>query len=298
MTPRAALALGTSLALSGALWAALPSFQDILDPHLPTWAEEWLYNPRERMGQAVDAYERGKPEEGVEAAETALRLAADDPLVQYGAGTMQLGAGHERRAIERLEKAAKAAAEQAKGKKLPPGLAPDAFYNLGNAKLASRDAGGAVDAYKQALRLAPDHASAKHNLEIALREQRKQSQGAGGGNRQGNRGKQSQGDQQSGRRGGQGAPDDNPSSQDRQDAQGGDRRQPQQSGSQGQPGQAPQPSPNPNGDPRLPQFQNQPDMSAREAAGVLQAVENLERQQRQKEAARRAQQSAFKEKDW
>jgi hypothetical protein len=39
-------------------------------------------------------------------------------------------------------------------------------------------------------------------------------------------------------------------------------------------------------------------MSAREAAGVLQAVENLERQQRQKEAARRAQQSAVKEKDW
>ena len=293
MTARAAV-LGASLALSGALWAALPSLQDILDPHLPAWAERWLYNPRERMDKAAGAYEQGRPKDGLPAAETALRLAEEDPLVQYGAGTLRLGAGRERPAIELLEKAAKAAAEPAGQKKLPPDLAPDAYYNLGNAKLASRDAGGAAEAYKQALRLAPDHASAKHNLELALREQQKQSQGVGGNrNRQGNRGKNQ--DQQSGRRGGEGNPDD-PSSQDRQDSQGG--QQPQQSGSQGQPGQAPQPSHSPGGDPRLPQFQNQPDMSAREAAGVLQAVENLERQQRQREAARRAQQSAVKEKDW
>ncbi len=39
-------------------------------------------------------------------------------------------------------------------------------------------------------------------------------------------------------------------------------------------------------------------MSAREAASVLAAVENLERQQRRDQAAKRARQHAAKGKDW
>jgi hypothetical protein len=39
-------------------------------------------------------------------------------------------------------------------------------------------------------------------------------------------------------------------------------------------------------------------MSAQEAAALLQSVENLERQQRRKQAAQRARQSAAKGKDW
>jgi hypothetical protein len=39
-------------------------------------------------------------------------------------------------------------------------------------------------------------------------------------------------------------------------------------------------------------------MSAREAASVLSAVENLERQQRRDQAARRARQRAAEGKDW
>ena len=48
----------------------------------------------------------------------------------------------------------------------------------------------------------------------------------------------------------------------------------------------------------LPQFRNQPEMSAQEASSVLAAVENLERQQRREQAARRARQNAAKGKDW
>lgn len=282
---RAALLLAFA---ASAGWLALPW---PFDPHLPAWAERWLYNPRERMDRAVEAYEQGKPKEGVAPADTALRIAGDDPLVQYDAGTVHLAAGDERQATEILEKAAKAIESAA------PELAPDAFYNLGNARLAAGDATQAVEAYKQALRSEPGHADAKHNLELALRQQEKERRGASG-SRQGNRGNRQGQQGSSGQQQGSGKPDDqnDPRNQQPQDP-GQQQRQGQ--GSQGQPQQQPQqPSPNPGGDPRLPRFQNQPDMSAREAASLLQAVENLERQQRQREAARRAQQSATKEKDW
>jgi len=51
-------------------------------------------------------------------------------------------------------------------------------------------------------------------------------------------------------------------------------------------------------DHRLPQFRNQPDMNGREAASVLSAVENMERQQRRDQAAKRARQRSAKGKDW
>lgn len=44
-----------------------------------------------------------------------------------------------------------------------------AWYNLGNAMLEQQQAEGAIDAYKEALRLNPADQDAKHNLEYALR---------------------------------------------------------------------------------------------------------------------------------
>lgn len=48
-------------------------------------------------------------------------------------------------------------------------LAPAAHYNRGNALFRAEDYAGAVEAYKQALRLRPDDFDAKVNLELALR---------------------------------------------------------------------------------------------------------------------------------
>ena len=260
------------------LWAALPSF---LQPHLPTWAERWLYNPRERVEKAMEA----NPKEAVRPADTALRLAPDDPLVQYDAGTAHLGAGNSRKAAGILEKAAKGAG---------PELSNAAHYNLGNARLAIGDASGAVQAYKQVLRAEPGNQSAKYNLEIALREEQKQKMG-GQGSPRGGRGNNSKNQDPSNRQG-RGKPDENPN-QDQNQRQPPSPQQQGQQQKQGQQGDTRQQG-NQGQDDRLPQFRNQPEMSGREAASVLSAVENLERQQRRDQAAKRARQRSAKGKDW
>ncbi|HEY4572795.1 MAG TPA: tetratricopeptide repeat protein, partial [Thermoanaerobaculia bacterium] len=213
-------------------------------------------------------------------ADTAERLAPNDPTVQYDAGTVHLSAGEARKAVSLLEKAAR---------KAEPGLSPAAHYNLGNARLAAGDADGAVEAYKEALREQPGSQDAKHNLELALREAQKQRMG-GRGNPSGSRGQQKQ-NQQPSNQPGQGSPQQKPGNQSPGAQQ---QARPQQGqGEQGQPQK-----PGEGQDDRLPQFRNQPDMSAREAASVLSAVEGLERQQRRDQAARRARQNAARGKDW
>ena len=264
------LVLLTGLALPSLPW----------QPHLPAWVERWMYNPRERTERSIQEYQKGRAREAVEPADTAERLAPDDPTVQYDAGTVHLGAGDSRRAVSLLEKAAKGA---------EPGLSPAAHYNLGNAKLAAGDADGAVEAYKEALREQPANQDAKHNLELALREAQKRRMG-GQGNPSGSRGQQKQNQQPSNQQG-QGNPQPKPGEQSPGAQQ---KAQPQQGqGQQGQPQK-----PGEGQDDRLPQFRNQPDMNAREAASVLSAVENLERQQRRDQAARRARQHAARGKDW
>ena len=270
----------------------LPSWLPLPTPHLPAWAERWMTNPRASMDRAIDSYQQGEPKKGVRPADTALRIAPDDPLVQYDAGTVHLGAGDEGEATKLLEKAAARA---------PRPLASQAFYNLGNARLADKDSAGAIAAYKQALLRNPGYADAKHNLELALREQQKERKKAGGS--KGASG-QNQGQQGESKKPGADNPAD-PNDPRRSDANdpGQSKRQgqgDQRQGQQGEQGDDPQqPSPGQGGgDSRLPHFRNQPDMNAREAASLLQAVENLERQQRQREAARRARLSGVKEKDW
>jgi len=264
-------------------WAALPALP--WQPHLPTWVERWLWNPRERTTRAIEAWDAKDPEKASAAAATALRLAPDDPRTQYNGGTTELGAKRLRKSIRLLEKAARDA---------PADLASAAHYNLGNARLAAGDAAGAVEAYKQSLRLAPADADTKHNLELALRERERERMRMKSP-REGSRGDR---------------PDDrNPSDShgsgdpnDQQDKRRSDANDPGQDRQKGQPGPPQQAGPRPaqpgdQGQP-LPQFRNQPDMSAREAAALLQAVENLERQQRRKQAAERAKNRGAQEKDW
>lgn len=249
-------------------------------PHLPAWAERWLYNPRERTERTIEAYREGDGARAVATSETAHRLAPDDPLTGFNAGTANLSAGRARKASRLLEKAAKDA---------PAGLAPSAWYNLGNARLAAADPAAAVEAYKQALLRNPDDAEAKHNLEIALREREQQRLRMQGG-RQGSRGDRP-GEREQSRKGGEGSPSED---QNRAPQDPGRGRQGQQQ-SQGQQGRQGHPSPQ---DGRLPSFQNQPEMSSREAANLLSAVENLERRQRRNDAAKRSKQKAAKGKDW
>ncbi len=273
--------LAPALLLLGAL--AFPSLP--WQPHLPDWVERWLYNPRERTERSSEAYAKKKPDQAVGPADTAVRLAPNDPTVQYDAGTAHLAAGDHRKAVSLLEKAAKGAA---------PELAPAAHYNLGNARLAAGDAGGAVEAFKQALRETPGNAAAKFNLELALREEQKKKLG-GGGKPAGSRGNQKQ-NQDPASQGAGNNPQPSPNK-----PQGGNQPpNPQGQGQQPKPGQTGESKQagGAGGDDRLPQFRNQPEMNGQEAASVLAAIENLERQQRRDQAARRARQHAVKGKDW
>lgn len=268
----------TPAALLLAGWTALPL---PWRPHLPAWAERWLYNPRERTEQTLEAWREGDQDRAVATAETAHRLTPEDPRTGYNAGTANLAAGHARRAAKVLEQSSKAAA---------PELAPAAWYNLGNARLAAADPAAAVEAYKESLLRNPGDADAKHNLELALQEREKQRLRLRG-QRQGSRGDRP-GEREQSRKPGEGSPDER------------DRRAPQDPGrgsqgnqqSQGQQGRREQPSSQAGG--RLPNFQNQPEMSAREAAALLSSVENLERRQRRQQAARQARQKAARGKDW
>lgn len=274
----------TGKVLPVVLLAALPSLP--WRPHLPVWAERWLHNPRERTERAIEAWEAGEPERAVEPAETALRLAPEDPRTGFNAGTAHLGAGHARRAAGILEKAAEAAG---------PELAPTAWYNLGNSRLGSGNSADAVEAYKQALRANPGDTDAKFNLELALREQEKQQQqGAGGGSRGGGGRK---GEKPSSQRPGGENPNDQKSKGPQSPGQSGNQGQQGQQRSQGQDGQRQQPSSQQSGG-QSPRFQDQPEMSEQEARALLSAVENLERRHRRDEAAKRAQQKSTQEKDW
>ncbi len=124
----ATLALGTALALAGpfGLPVDLP-----FGLHLPTWMERWLWNPRERTERAIqelntqtgpdsgsgedrDAKDRKATiEKALRPAETASRLAPEDPMVQYDTGTLRLMAGKNRAAVESLDRAARNAPPRA-----------------------------------------------------------------------------------------------------------------------------------------------------------------------------------------
>jgi tetratricopeptide (TPR) repeat protein len=246
--------------------------------------EPYRFNARERTARALAAWEKGKPEDAVAPLDSALRLKPGDPLAEFNAGTAHLGA-RQSDAGTLLEQAAKHA---------PADLAADALYNLGNARLEAQDARGAIDAYKSALRAQPDQPNAKRNLELALRlleEQQKQQQQQQQKDQQ-----QNKDQQQKPSPGGQGEGNDPQQKPDAQQQQKPDPGQndPSQQG-EPQPGQ--QPPPQQQNRP-LPQFQDQKDMTAEQAAAILQAVENLERQQRREQARALARAKTSVEKDW
>lgn len=241
--------------------------------------ERWRHNPRERTREALAAWREGRVEGALEASAAARRLAPEDPLTHFNAGTLELAAGLAGPAAASLEAAA--AALESAADSLP--LAPEVHYNLGNARFDGGDAAGAVAAFEQALRLDPDHAGAKFNLELALRELERQasspSQEPG-----------SEGEPQSESQAGEG-----PEEESRGEAETPQPDPGAEPGEETERAEAPDPA---GGGPRLENYEDQPDMTAEEAAAVLEAVVNLERQQRRDRAAERARSQARGGKDW
>ena len=236
----------------------------------PPWGERWLVNPVERTERALDRAREGTGDDAVEPLETALRLAGDHPVALYNAGTARLASGRED-ARPLLEAAAAGEARR---------LAGRANYNLGNARMAGGDLEGAIAAFEQALRHEPGLGDAKFNLELARRLLEEQEQ------------EQEQQDRQE--------PQEAKERQQEEQRQEQEQQQQQEKQPQQDPRQQPQDAPQP---PRqqespLPQFENLPDMTAQEAAAILEAVENLEREQRRRDALEAAGKNARGKKDW
>jgi hypothetical protein len=253
-------------------------------PPPPQPYEAWRFNARERTARGVAAWNHEKPAEAVEALDTAARLKPGDALAAYNSGTAHLGAGLGD-AEPILERALA---------NVPEGLAADVHFNLGNARLAAQNAAGAIDSFKETLRRAPGHAGARRNLELAQRllEQQKKQQ-------QEQQQDQNQDQNQSGD-GQQNRPQPQPESGDPnepqppQDGESGDSQppeKPQDGDGQQQGGGSQRQNP-------LPQFKDQEDMTAEQAAAILQAVDNLEREKRRDEAKQRARAKSTVEKDW
>jgi tetratricopeptide (TPR) repeat protein len=234
----------------------------------------WQPSSRQHTAAAVEAWEAGDYQAAAAALEEALALEPDEPLVRYNAGTGRLATGQGLEAARILSQAAGSAEHD---------LAPDLLYNLGNAFLELGETGAALEAYKETLRREPSHRAAKHNLELALQdEESPRSDGEGG---------------DEGAAGGEESSSEGPPS-----PEGGE-------GGDGDPGQASPadegsgpPAPGDDQEPEpLPGFQDQEDMSAEQAAALLEAVEALEREQRRERAAQIRRQRALTagvEKDW
>lgn len=221
------------------------------------------WNERERTATGIDALEGGEAQRAIGALETAVRLDPNDPLLRFNAGSAHLATGSEG-AMEHLEAAAETA---------PEALQSAANYNLGNARLAAEDPAGAIEAYENALRSDPANENAKFNLELALQQQQEeqQQQDAQDGNEESDQQDQQDQQQQSG---------------DEQQQQPEQNQQPEQQEGEGEQDQ------------QLPQFEDQPDMTAEQAAAILEAVENLEREQRRKAAEEEMKKRPRNGKDW
>lgn len=260
-----------ALLLSGLLLAGLWADLGALRARV----EGWLFNPRERTERALTDLEKGDAKGAARKLESAARLLPDDPLARFNAGAGDLAADDAGKAVEHLSRAAEGADGELKAR---------ALYNLGNAQLSQEDYPAAVAAYKDSLRLQPEQEDAKHNLEIAL--DRLEEQRSRHGNDQETPEAPNQGEQESSS--GQG--DDSPP--DRQQPSPGEEPG-EQSPDQG----APRPDQDSDESP-LRNFQEQPDMTAEQAAAILEAVENLEREQLRRLAEERQQEESTEERDW
>ncbi|HUP89784.1 MAG TPA: VWA domain-containing protein [Longimicrobiales bacterium] len=128
-------------------------------------------------------YRSGKYAEAVKEYENVIASGKDSPELRYNLGTAYLRLGKYEDAEKHLQLAVK---------ETKPEVRQRAFYNLGNRYLENARKGadqqaapqlleGAVQSYRQALRLNPADMDAKWNLELALREKEKQKNSPSGG---------------------------------------------------------------------------------------------------------------------
>lgn len=124
-------------------------------------------NSRASTARGIAEFEKKEYGKAVESFANA-RKAAPTSQSAYNLGTAQIAAGLRADGSATLAEALK-----------DPKLRGDALYNRGNSALAAKAFDYAVRDYAAVLRLRPNDASAKRNLEIALKRRADQKQSGG-----------------------------------------------------------------------------------------------------------------------
>ncbi len=122
---------------------------------------EWLCTRGVRQYRNMD-FNRAK-----RSFERALERDPDNPTIMHNRAMALHQEGRLEEAAEGFRAAAKAADDD---------LAADAWYGLGNTLFRAGEFAGAIDAYREALRIDPSDPEAKFNLEIAWQQMREQQQ--------------------------------------------------------------------------------------------------------------------------
>lgn len=258
--------------------------------------ETWRFNARERTARGL-AQLATDPKAAAENLAAASRLEPEDPRALLNAGAGWMVAGESQRAVEALEQAARLAADTSESAQ--PGLAAEAQYQLGTAKLEAGDLEGSIEALRESLRRDPSAEDAKHNLELALRRKQKQDEERRRQQEQQQQEQEQKKDQNQQEQPPEQRPEQRPQDPSQQEPDQPDQREPKPGdGDESQPPQqAPKPKPGERPD-DMKNWQPQPDMTQAQAEALLEAVENRERQQRRDEARKRAIKRSREEKDW
>jgi tetratricopeptide (TPR) repeat protein len=130
-------------------------------------ADELLLRPTRLTADGLREYAEGNHPKALEAFQHAAQTRPHDPRARFNlAGALYKNG--------KFDEAG--ALFDALGGEARSPLAAAARYNMGNARFEKQDYAGAVQAYKDALRLRPGDADAQHNLELALRALQEQQQ--------------------------------------------------------------------------------------------------------------------------
>jgi Ca-activated chloride channel family protein len=158
---RAAAVLALALAASPAVRAADPPKQT------GTLVDELLLRPRRLTEEGRGEYGRGSHPQALSAFERAAGTRPADSAARFNVADGLYKNGRYDEAATLFRSLGADAASP---------LAAPARFNLGNALYQKQDYRGAIQAYRDALRAAPNDEPARHNLELALRALKQQEE--------------------------------------------------------------------------------------------------------------------------
>ncbi len=141
-------------------------FKALLSVILVSLLCAWGSSPVDEIRKGNELYAQEKYVAALDKYVQAAQIAPDNAIVHYNQGNALYKQGKFQEAMQTYLAALGSRSS----------VSAEAYYNLGNAAFRSGDLEKAIAAYKNSLRISPGDPEAKHNLEFALRELKKQQE--------------------------------------------------------------------------------------------------------------------------